>query len=167
MTTMTFKELFEIGNTFESAVGEGTKEEIARIPKNNSRIIFDEKTLQKISNINKKINILISGEIWCPDFQINGLIAKRFMEINPLIDISVITMGRGRKYISQLLNIEKENFKAPTILFLDENFELVGSFFERPKNVLKQNFEDIKLDYYKGQYITDTINDFLEIIDKY
>ncbi|MFI3210953.1 MAG: thioredoxin family protein [Peptostreptococcaceae bacterium] len=167
MNEMTFKELFEIGETFESSVGSGTKDEIARIPKNNSRIKFTEENITFIQNIDKKVNILISGEIWCPDYQINGLIAKRFMEINPLIDISVVTLGRGRKYISKLMNADKEDFKAPTIAFLDENFELKGMFYERPKKVLESDFEEIKLDYYKGHYINETINDFCEILKTY
>ena len=37
---MSYQELFEVGVSFESAVGEGTKGERARIPKNNSRIIL-------------------------------------------------------------------------------------------------------------------------------
>ncbi len=167
MVDMTFEELFNVGVSFESAVGEGTKEERARIPKNNSRIIFNNEEIEKIVGIKKKYNFLVSGEIWCPDFQINALVLKRFVELNPNFDMSVITLGRGRKFISKLLKIEKEDFKAPTILFLDENFNLVGTFIERPKKVRDmgvEKFEEIKVDYYKGKYIKDTINDFLNIL---
>lgn len=167
MVNMTFEELFNVGVSFESAVGEGTKEERARIPKNNSRIIFNNEEIEKIAGIKKRYNFLVSGEIWCPDFQINALVLKRFVELNPNFDMSVITLGRGRKFISKLLKIEKEDFKAPTILFLDENFNLVGTFIERPKKVRDmgvEKFEEIKVDYYKGKYIKDTINDFLNIL---
>lgn len=169
MNEMSFKELFEVGVSFESAVGEGTNSERARIPKNNSRINFSEDEVENILSIDKKINCLVSGEIWCPDFQINALVLKRFTELNSNIEMKVITLGRGRKYISKHLNIEKEAFKAPTILFLDENFDLIGSFIERPKKVLDmglEKFEEIKVDYYKGKYIKDTIADFLEILNK-
>lgn len=168
MVDMSFKELFDIGVSFESAVGEGTRGERERIPKNNSRIIFDENKLERIVKIDKKFNFLVSGEIWCPDFQINALVLKRFVELNPNFDMSVITLGRGRKFISPLLNIEKDKFKAPTIVFLDEDFNLVGTFIERPKKVLDmgvEKFEEIKVDYYKGKYINDTINDFLNILE--
>lgn len=167
MVDMTFEELFNVGVSFESAVGKGTKEERARIPKNSSRIIFNNEEIEKIVGIKKKYNFLVSGEIWCPDFQINALVLKRFVELNPNFDMSVITLGRGRKFISKLLKIEKEDFKAPTILFLDENFNLVGTFIERPKKVRDmgvEKFEEIKVDYYKGKYIKDTINDFLNIL---
>ena len=39
---------------------------------------------------------------------------------------------------------------------------------ERP-NIIKavENFDDIKLDYYKGKYLLDTASDFINIINKY
>lgn len=40
MINMNIKELFDIGCSFESCVGDGTKSERARIPKNYSRIIY-------------------------------------------------------------------------------------------------------------------------------
>ena len=98
MNQMTLKELYEVGCSFESSVGEGTKSERARIPKNSSRIIFDESLTNNILNYDKEIKFLVSGEIWCPDFQLNGAVLKRFMDLNPNFDMSVITMARGKKY---------------------------------------------------------------------
>lgn len=165
MTEMTMKELFEVGKSFESAVGEGTKSERARIPKNTSRINLSDEIISKIESIDREINFLVSGEIWCPDFQINISILKKFCDLNPNFNISVITMGRGKKYLSQLLNIEKENFKGPTVAVLDKDFNVLGTFEERPKVVLEMpSFEDIKLDYYKGKYILDSVNEFLNIL---
>lgn len=165
MTEMTMKELFEIGKTFESAIGEGTKSERARIPKNMSRINLSDEIISKIQGINDEINFLVSGEIWCPDFQINISILKKFCDLNSNFNISVITMGRGKKYLSQLLNIDKENFKGPTVAVLDKEFNILGVFEERPKIVLNMpSFEDIKIDYYKGKYIPNTVDDFLNIL---
>ena len=48
MVEMSIKELFEVGTTFESAVGEGTKSERARIPKNYSRINFPEEMINEL-----------------------------------------------------------------------------------------------------------------------
>ena len=48
MEEMSYQELFEVGVSFESAVGEGTKGERARIPKNNSRIILTDDIVEKI-----------------------------------------------------------------------------------------------------------------------
>ncbi|MCH1960663.1 MULTISPECIES: thioredoxin family protein [Romboutsia] len=165
MIEMTIKELFDVGVSFESAVGEGTKSERARIPKNYARINLPKEIESKIMNIDLELNFLISGEIWCPDFQINTTILKKFCDLNPNFNISVITMARGKKFLSPILNIDKENFKGPTIVVLDKNFNIIGYFEERPKAVKDvKNFDDIKLDYYKGKYILDSVNDLLDII---
>lgn len=163
MNQMTLKELYEVGCSFESSVGQGTKSERARIPKNSSRIIFDESLTNNILNYDKEIKFLVSGEIWCPDFQLNVAVLKRFMDLNPNFDMSVITMARGKKYIQPILNIE--DAKYPLILVLDKDFNILGDFQERPQVVKNLPcFDDIKLDYYKGKYLLDSAYDIWKII---
>lgn len=166
MTEMSLKELFDVGVNFESAVGQGTKNERARIPKNYSRIILEEDKIEFLKNIDFEVNFLVSGEIWCPDFQINVSILKKFCDINSNFNLSIITMARGKKYLSSILNIDKDNFKGPTVCVLDKNFNLKGIFEERPTSVKSvEDFESIKLDYYKGRYIPDSVNDFFKILN--
>ena len=164
MNQMTLKELYEVGCTFESSVGQGTKSERARIPKNSSRIILDDNLTENIINFDKEIKFLVAGEIWCPDYQLNGSVLKKFMDLNTNFDISVITMARGKKYLEPLLNIK--DAKYPLIVVLDKNFNILGSFQERPKVVKNvEYFDDIKLDYYKGKYLVDSANDIWNIIN--
>lgn len=163
---MSMKELYEVGESFESCVGDGTKSERARIPKNTARINLTESMIEQITKYPNKVNCLVSGEIWCPDFQINISVLKKFMDLNDNFDISVITMGRGKKFMSENLCIEKENFKGPTIAFLDENFNVIGIFEERPNTVKSfEDFEEVKIDYYKGKYLLDTVQDYLDILN--
>ncbi len=82
MVEMSLKELFEIGQSFESSVGEGTKGERARIFKNNSRLNLTDEMISFIENIDYEVNFLVSGEIWCPDFQLNATVLKRFLDLN-------------------------------------------------------------------------------------
>ena len=81
MITMTIEELFEVGTNFEASVGEGTKSERARIPKNYSRINLPKDLVSTIEEFDKEINFLVSGEIWCPDFQLNITVLKKFTEL--------------------------------------------------------------------------------------
>lgn len=163
---MSIRDLYNVGESFESCVGSGSKSERARIPKNTARINLDENLFNKISSYPNKVNCLVSGEIWCPDFQLNISVLKKFVNINDNFDISVITMGRGKKFMSEALGIEKESFKGPTIAFLDEDFNVIGVFEERPKEVLKfEDFEEVKIEYYKGKYLLDTVEDYLKILN--
>ena len=168
MVEMTLKELFEVGKSFESSVAEGTKGERSRIFKNNSRLNLTEEMISFIEGIDCEVNFLVSGEIWCPDFQLNATVLKRFLDLNPNFNMSVITMARGKKFMAPILGIDKDAFKGPTVAILDKDFNVLGIFEERPKEVRKiENFEDIKIDYYKGKYLLDTTNDFIEILKKF
>ncbi|MBC2856930.1 MAG: thioredoxin family protein [Cetobacterium sp.] len=159
---MNFKELFEVGVNFDTFVGTGSKSERDRIPKNYSRVIFSEEFIKSIRNYDKKINFLISAEMWCFDAQLNSTVVKKICELNSNFDLKVITKGRGEKFVKPLLEID--NFKIPTILVLDENFELLGMFIEKPETVKLENFEDIKMDYLKGAYLKDTASQIGNII---
>ncbi len=163
MNQMTLKELYEVGCSFETSVGEGSKSERARIPKNSSRIILDDELTNNIINFDKEVKFLVAGEIWCPDYQLNGSVLKRFMDLNTNFDMSVITMARGKKYLESILNIE--NAKYPLIVVLDKDFNILGNFQERPEIVKNaESFDNIKLDYYKGKYLIDSANDIWNII---
>ena len=164
---MSIKDLYEIGESFESCVGAGTKSERARIRKNTSRIHLTDSMIEQIISYPNKVNCLVSGEIWCQDFQLNIAVLKKFVDLNDNFDISVLTMGRGKKFMSQNLGIEKDNFKGPTIAFLDENFNVIGIFEERPSQVKAfSDFEEVKIDYYKGKYLLNTVEDYLNILNK-
>lgn len=166
MNEMTLQELFEVGISFESSIGEGTKSERARIPKNYSRLSLTEEMISTLVGFDKEINFLVAGEIWCPDFQLNTTVLKKFTELNSNFNISVITMGRGKKYLSTILDRDKDTLKFPLILALDKDFNIIGIFEERPNRVKAvKNFDDIKLDYYKGKYLLDTASDFINIIN--
>lgn len=165
MNQMTLEELYEVGCSFESSVGQGSKSERARIPKNSSRINFDEELNNNLINFDKEIKFLVAGEIWCPDYQLNGSVLKKFLDLNDNFNMSVITMARGRKFLEPILGIK--DAKYPLIVVLDKDFNILGSFQERP-NAVKNfpNFDEIKLDYYKGKYLSDSANDLWNIIKK-
>lgn len=161
---MNFKEFFQMGMNFETFVGTGSKSERDRIPKNYNRIFFSEEAEKKIAKL-KNLNFLIAGEIWCPDVQLNSTVIKKICDHNPLLDLKVITKGRGEKYLKPLLQIE--NFKIPTILILDGEYNLIGTFLEKPKKVKEiLDFEEIKMEYLKGKYLTDTLEEILNICEK-
>ena len=40
-------------------------------------------------------------------------------------------------------------------------------FFDNEVKIkIKHSFDDIKLEYYKGKYLLDTVNDFIKILKK-
>ena len=167
LKSMTINELFNVGKTFETTIGEGTKSEIATIPHNYSKLILDEDIISKIKNISQEINFLVSGEIWCPDFQLNVTALKKICDLNDNFNLSVITFFRGRKFLAPILGIDEENFCCPTIIVLDKDFNIIGKFEEMPNAVLSQpSFDEVEADYLNGKYLIDTVKDFTSILIK-
>lgn len=161
--TMTFEELFQCGMNYETYVGTGTRSERDRIPKNYSRIDFTKEMIGAIKGIEKKINFLCVGEIWCPDCQLNLTVIKKMCEINPNLEMSIITRGRGQKFLSEPLEVE--TVKIPTVLILDEEYNKIGLFLEQPNSVREaESYEAIELDYMKGKYLSDTAADIMKVI---
>ena len=162
---MDMKTLYSAGMNFDAFMGTGIKSERDRIPKNYSRIIMSDEEIERVKNIENKINFLIAGEPWCTDFQLNVTVLKKFCELNSNFDMTIITKARGEKFLKPLMNVEE--FKVPFIVPLTEEFEVCGDIFvERPKEVKKYVYEEIKMDYLKGQYLQYTIKDLLEMIEK-
>ncbi|MEG0068750.1 MAG: thioredoxin family protein [Cetobacterium sp.] len=162
---MDIKTLYSAGMNFEAFMGTGIKSERDRIPKNYSRIAMTKEQVERVKNIEKKINFLVSGEPWCMDFQLNVTVLKRFCELNANFDMAIITKARGEKFLKPILGVEE--FKVPFIVPLSEEFEISGEvFIERPKEVKKHVYEDIKMNYLKGEYLNYTVQDLIEMISK-
>lgn len=161
---MNLKELYLAGTNFESFIGTGIKTERDRFPKNYSRVEITSKEIEEIKSIDRKINFLVSGEVWCTDFQLNVTALKKICELNNNFEISIITKGRGEKYLKPILGIEE--FRVPVIVPLNDNFEICSKvFIERPNKIKKLIFEDIKMEYLKGKYLKDTIKELVEMIN--
>ncbi|MGL6064406.1 MAG: GNAT family N-acetyltransferase [Fusobacteriaceae bacterium] len=159
---ITLEELFHVGINFETFVGAGLRSERDRIVKNYSRVTIPNDLEDKISNATNKINFLVVGEMWCPDVQLNVTTVKKIMDMNQNFDMRIITKGRGEKYLKSILGIY--NFKVPTILILNEKFEVLDVFIERNKIVKEKNFKDIKMQYLKGEFIEETIREIVASI---
>ncbi|MGL4672851.1 thioredoxin family protein [uncultured Cetobacterium sp.] len=162
---MDIKTLYSAGMNFDAFMGTGIKSERDRIPKNYSRIEMAKEEVETVKNIEKKINFLVAGEPWCMDFQLNVTVLKKFCELNPNFDMAVITKARGEKFLKPLMEIEE--FKVPFIVPLSEEYEVCGDIFvERPKEIKKHVYEDVKMDYLKGQYLKETVKDLIGMITK-
>lgn len=160
---MTFKELFQIGQKFEDYIKVGSQGEKNETSKYYSKIDLPKDIINEIKEIEGKIYILASGEMWCPDCQLNITVAKKLTEINDNIKLSIISLGRGKMFLKPLLNLEE--FKIPTMVILDENFNQLGLFLEQPKTVKKIEKNDKnKLLYLKGNFLVDVAKELILLI---
>lgn len=161
---MNYSEVFHQGIDFKGYLNQGTNKEIQLV-----FIIFNQfkghvsqATLKRLSLIKSDLNILISGEMWCPDCQVNMTAIQCISQIQPKIKLSIISKELAEKQIMLPLGFNKVSI--PFMLLMDSKFTLYDLFIERPKSVIEvKYFDDIKEDYLAGKYLNDTV---CEILDK-
>lgn len=168
---MTFRKLFESGSVFEEFVNmdrDINKEKILEI---YNSIILHEELIHKIKQIDCIIKILVFAEIWCPDCVINVPALQKMKDINPNIDFRILPREGNENYMEPYKVSGKA--KIPTFIVLDEDFKEKGAFLETPKILkdiaAKGNQVEImvaKRKYKKGEYIQNTIEEVLEIINR-
>jgi hypothetical protein len=161
--------LYNKGVSFEEFVNKdkGTyKEKTLEIL---NTIEFNDELMDKIENINKKINILICAELWCPDCMINVPVVERMRQINPNISLSIVGREGNEEFFKRFS--ETESVRIPTFVLYDSNFNELGCFVEHPKKLRsiiekgsQPNIIVAKRKYRKGEYAQETLQDILDII---
>lgn len=132
-------------------------------------IDFNKEFIERIKSIDKKINVLICAEIWCPDCMVNVPVLERMKNINNNIKISIIDRDENEDFLKKFIKGEK--VKIPTFIFFDEDFNVLGTFVERP-NIVKEVYKIgdqtavivTMRKYRKGEYTEETLKDILNIL---
>ena len=147
---MEYKELFETGMSYETFLSIASASERTKV------ISICEEYTNKIKNLDKPYNFLLSAESWCPYVRATIPVLVKMTEINPNIKLRIITEGRGFKYLREKLNISEELYVVPTLAILDENFEFVTRYVGRPAKYRNIGFENVSKEYFAG-YRSDDI----------
>jgi hypothetical protein len=128
----------------------------AQMTRNREQFEQNEKDLdlkpedkQAFSNLPRTLNVMALAEDWCGDVIANvpvlGRIANESGKLN--VRIHLRDTEPGATIMSQYLN--RGEFKSiPTFIFLDDNFNELGVWIERPDSVTKVR-EDRRLALYK------------------
>jgi hypothetical protein len=104
----------------------------------------------------------VAGEMWCPDCQINVTVMDYLQRAQPNIQLGVITKGRAENELKQRLELER--ISIPFVLVLNDQFQPVGRFVERPRAVIDGG-DAVKPGYRAGGYLESTVQDFLDIFE--
>lgn len=156
-----FKELFFDGFSLKNYIeiaSEGEREKFFETEKN---INFSPENVNKIKNISKNIYIVASVETWCPYARAFVATVKKISELNPKLNLSFVTMGRGFMDIAEILEIDEDDFVVPTAIILDENFEFKKSFIGFPEKYSETGLGRNANDYFKGLKADEILNEIL------
>lgn len=166
---MNIYDLFLSGLSFDTFVNTDTGSYKDKTLEVFNQINFDEEYIDKIKSIQKKINVLICAEMWCPDCMINVPVVEKMRQYNSNINISIVGKEGNEEYFKKYT--QGESVKIPTFVLYDEDFKELGSFVEHPK-ILKKIIADnnqanrivAMRKYRKGEYAQETLKDILEIL---
>ena len=88
---MEYKELFETGMSYETFLSIASASEREKIAEITKVISICEEYTNKIKNLDKPYNFLLSAESWCPYVRATIPVLVKMTEINPNINVDTIT----------------------------------------------------------------------------
>lgn len=161
-----YEELFSIGEGFDAFVSHGLPTEIAAVQTVKRKLAepgaISETSRQRLQALQGRYHLLVAGEMWCPDCQINVTVMDYLQRNQPAVDMTIITKGRAEDDL--LTRLALDRVPIPLVAVLDADFQLVGRFVERPQEVIAGG-DAMKPDYRAGQYLDSTLRDLLAIFE--
>lgn len=166
---MQISKLFKAGMSFNQFIETDEESYRENILETLANISFEEEYIEQIKNIDKEINILIYGEIWCVECIISIPVIEKMREYNENISISILNKEAKIEHGVEL----EERVKLPTFIVYDKEFNKLGVLKQFP-NKLKEiidsgNESNILVHirkYRKGEYAQETLKDILDIINR-
>ncbi|QRY77394.1 thioredoxin family protein [Pseudomonas sp. PDNC002] len=162
-----YEELFSIGEGFDAFVAHGLPDEIAGVRKVQQMLAEPDAvsadTHRRIQAIEGRYRLLIAGEMWCPDCQINVTVMDYLQRLQPRVELAVITKGRAEDDLRERMALDR--ILIPVVLVLDADFQPVGRFIERPLEVVAGG-DALKPAYRAGEYLESTLRDLLTLFEK-
>ncbi|WP_440465958.1 thioredoxin family protein [Pseudomonas sp. YH-1] len=162
-----YEELFSIGEGFDAFVAHGLAGEIAGVRKVQQLLAepgtISADTLRRIQGVEGHYRLLIAGEMWCPDCQINVTVMDHLQRLQPRVELAVITKGRAEDDLRERMELDR--ILIPVVLALDGDFQPVGRFIERPQDVVAGG-DALKPAYRAGEYLESTLRDLLDLFEK-
>ena len=122
-----YAELFDIGEDFAAFVGHGLATEqgaVARFRQKLESNGLPSALTERLQRIERRYRLLVAGEMWCPDCQINLAALDFAQRLQPNIELAIISKGRAEDDLRQRLALER--IPIPLVLVLDEEFNLLG-----------------------------------------
>lgn len=161
------KNLYEKGLSFRSYIFNLDEESKHNIMKYYIPININNETKEKIKSIDEKIKILGVVDPTCPDCHVKLPLLEKIISTNNNIELRLVI----RKMVNnEMKDYEEEGVvKVPTFVFMDEDYNIIGTFIEKPEIVKKSDTDtlegsQINMKYRAGKLVDETVKEFLTIL---
>jgi gas vesicle protein len=130
------REQFESGMTYDAYKGQMTRNR-EQLEQNEQDLQLKAEDVQAFQSLPQPLNVLALAEDWCGDVIANLPVLGKLAEASSG-KLNVRILLRDQEPGSQVMDehLNKGQFKSiPTLVFLDEQFNEVGLWAERPESV--------------------------------
>src|SRR5439155_25082005 len=132
MAAMT-KERFESGLTYDQ-YKEGMSRNRDRVEANEKKVSLDPETVRAFRSLSRPVNVAVLAEDWCGDVIANLPVLGRLADDSGKLNLRVFLRDQNLDLMDQYLKQGK--FRSiPAFVFLDQNFNELGHWNERPDSV--------------------------------
>jgi hypothetical protein len=166
-------EVFKKGKPFKDFIEGADSENIDEAIEILEKLIFQEETIDRIKDTKEEIFIIVCAEMWCSDCRANLPVLEKIKEYNSLIRHSIVKKDGYETFFKKYISDE---LKIPTFIMCDSNFNVLGTFVERPEKVKEIISNKANMEYelykkeiikYKNGYFGDNVvKELLDIIER-
>jgi hypothetical protein len=132
------REQFQSGMTYDAYKAQMTRNR-EQVEQNEKDLQLKSEDVHAFRDLAQPINVMALAEDWCGDVVANlPILGKLGQESNGKLNIRIHLRDQqpGESIMNQYLN--KGQFKSiPTFVFLDQNFNELGVWIERPDSVTR------------------------------
>ncbi|MGM3389179.1 thioredoxin family protein [Stutzerimonas stutzeri] len=164
-----YKDIIATGKRFNVFVQEGLEREkssaVGFAKKARKLGTFAATTLERLDRLKGTYHLLVAAEIWCPDCHINLAVMDFMCEAQPSIELAIVSKGRAENDLQDTLGLER--VLVPVVAILDEAYNLIGTFVERPRVVSNDATAQLMMRYRAGDHMDDTLQDLLDVMEQH
>jgi hypothetical protein len=133
------REQFEQGLTYEQYKAQMTRNR-EKLEANERRMQIDPADLAAFQRVPHPLNVLVLAEDWCGDVIANLPVVGRLAAESGTLELRILLRDQHLDIMDQYLL--RGQFRAiPAVIFLDQDFNDVGVWIERPDSVTARREE--------------------------
>jgi thiol-disulfide isomerase/thioredoxin len=155
------------GMDFEGYLNKNNEEERAKLLEAYEKTQLSSKAAEAIKTLDKKVNVVVFSEGYCPDCIVTLPFIKRMQELNENLKVYYFGMKGNRELLEEYTGTSR----IPTVMAFTEGMEPKGAYVEVPKVIAEKmarvpsdNQRELVLEYRQGKYNVLIEQELLEIV---
>jgi thiol-disulfide isomerase/thioredoxin len=155
------------GLDFEGYLDKNTEEEKVKLLEAYESTELSKDIIDAVKAIDKKVNVVVFSEGYCPDCVVTLPFIKRMENLNENIKVYLFGMQGNRELLEEYTGTSR----IPTVMTFTENMEPKGAYIEVPKILAEKiaktpsdKQKEVVTDYRQGKYNNLIEEELLEII---